>query len=310
MYSQFIHTSNVQTWGVCTEHPSSAQVWIVHHLLFVFWSVETTQKDVVHSCITLELNRMPILSSSVHHICRYALYVVMTLRLSDHCSHLNSAERRDRDMDKIKLIKETRSWTKIFMCMHFRSQPTARVIPVVPTFGSPELPQRRQRWTGIWKEEGMPRDSAHTARMTHTFTCQWPACSVQWYSVSMSAFMVCLLATYEIWMNICCTHHRLRAYDWWLHTCTLNVVHIKPSAGCLTCEHSFPPPVCRSCLQPSSFTFDVFWWRWQLFVFLTFLIKEIYLRRYGRNHNCSLIYSRLNFIYGWIEAFFAQLWVL
>jgi len=143
------------------------------------------------------------------------------------------------------------------MCMHFRSLPTARVIPVVPTFGSPELPRRHRRQTGIWKDEDI----------TITFTCWWPARSVWWYSVSISASMVCLPATCEIWTNIYCAHHRLRACAWWLHTCTLNVMHIKPSAGCLTCEHSFPPPTCRSCLQPSLFTFDVFWWRWEIFFF-------------------------------------------
>ena len=67
----------------------------------------------MYRCSTLELKRMSILSSIVYHICRYALYVVMTLRLSDHRSHLNSAERRDRDVDKIKSSQETRSWTEI-----------------------------------------------------------------------------------------------------------------------------------------------------------------------------------------------------
>jgi len=64
---------------------------------------------VVYTCSTLQLNRMPILSPIVHYICRYALYVIMTLLLSDHHLHLNSAERRGRDMDKIKSSKATRS---------------------------------------------------------------------------------------------------------------------------------------------------------------------------------------------------------
>jgi len=68
---------------------------------------------VAYRCSTMELNSVPTLSSNVHQICRYALYVVMTLRLSDHHSHLNTAERRVRDMDKIKSSKETRSWTEI-----------------------------------------------------------------------------------------------------------------------------------------------------------------------------------------------------
>ena len=36
-------------------------------------------------------------------------------------------------------------------------------------------------------------------------------------------------------------HHRLRAYARWLHTCIPQVIWIDPSAGCLNCEHSFPP---------------------------------------------------------------------
>jgi len=106
-------------------------------------------------------------------------------------------------------------------------------------------------------------------RITHTFTCRWPSRSVRWHSVSMSPSMVCLPATYEIWTNIYCTHHRLQVYAWWLNTCTLNAMHIKPSAGCLTCEHSFPPPGGPvSNLHCSPLT--LFWWRRQLFVFLRF----------------------------------------
>jgi len=35
--------------------------------------------------------------------------------------------------------------------------------------------------------------------------------------------------------------HRLRTYDWLLHTCTLMVIHIKLPVTCLSCERSFPP---------------------------------------------------------------------
>jgi len=45
MYSEFIHASNVQTCSARTEGPPWAQPWIFYHLLFVFGSVETTQKD-------------------------------------------------------------------------------------------------------------------------------------------------------------------------------------------------------------------------------------------------------------------------
>jgi len=161
--------------------------------------------------------------------------------------------------DKIEQRNQELDWDMHILWMRFHCLPTARVIPVVPTFGSPKLPQRRRHQTGIWKDEGMPRGQCShglRANITHTFTRQWPARCVLWYSVSMSsASMVCLLTTYKIWTDICCAHHRLRAYAWWLHTCTLKAMHIKPFAGCLSCEHSFPPPACRSCLQPSLFTY-------------------------------------------------------
>jgi len=95
-----------------TLHQRNHELSIICCSYFDLWRQRRKMRDV-YRCSTLELNRMPILSSIVHHICRYALYVVMTLRLSDHHSHLNNAERRGRDMDKIKSSKETRSWTEI-----------------------------------------------------------------------------------------------------------------------------------------------------------------------------------------------------
>jgi hypothetical protein len=95
-----------------TLHQRNHELSIICCSYFDLWRQRRKMRDV-YRCSTLELNRMPILSSIVHHICRYALYVVMTLRLSNHHSHLNSAERRGRDMDKIKSSKETRSWTEI-----------------------------------------------------------------------------------------------------------------------------------------------------------------------------------------------------
>jgi len=105
------------------------------------------------------------------------------------------------------------------------SLPTARVIPVVSTFGSPKLPRRCGQCSHGQIElqakllnyflgsnkSNINQSHGLRARITHTFTYWWPARSVLWYSVSMSsASMVCLPATYEIWTNICCAHHRLR----------------------------------------------------------------------------------------------------
>jgi len=58
---------------------------------------------------------------------------------------------------------------------------------------------------------------------------------------ALARALVCPPATPQIWTNSCRTRHRLRAYDWWLHTCTLLVMHIKLTVRCLSCEHSFPP---------------------------------------------------------------------
>ena len=60
--------------------------------------------------------------------------------------------------------------------------------------------------------------------------------------------LVCPPATPQIWTNSFRARHRLRAYDWWLHswwlyTRTWLVMYIKLSVGCLSCEHSFPPLV-------------------------------------------------------------------
>jgi len=85
------------------------QLSIICCSYFDLWR-QRRKMRVLYRCSTLELNRMPILSSVVHQVCWHALYVVMTLRLSDHHSHLNSAERYGC---KIKSSKETRSWTEI-----------------------------------------------------------------------------------------------------------------------------------------------------------------------------------------------------
>ena len=83
------------------------------------------------------------------------------------------------------------------------------------------------------------------ARIPRVFECWWPPSSVRWFSVSsltsLRASMVCALATHQIWTNGYCAHHRLRAYVRWLHTCIPQVTWINPSAGCLSCEHSFSP---------------------------------------------------------------------
>jgi hypothetical protein len=58
---------------------------------------------------------------------------------------------------------------------------------------------------------------------------------------SLVASLVSALATHQIWTSGYCAHHILRAYARWFNTCTLKVMRIKPSAGCLRCEHSFLP---------------------------------------------------------------------
>jgi len=195
MYSEFAHASKVQTCSVCTEHPSSAQAWIVHHLLFVFWSVETTQKDAwcvqmfnagIEPCAYTEFNCV---------ICRYALYVVMTLRSSDYHSHLNSAERRGRDMDKIKSSKETRSWTEICIhcaCISVLSQQRGLFL------WSPHLdPQNCLGAVGARQEFERTKECLGT--VLTRFVCKndpyinmlMTSTFCQWYSVSMSASMVC-----------------------------------------------------------------------------------------------------------------------
>jgi len=112
---------------------------------------------------------------------------------------------------------------------------------------------------------GQCRHCVH-ARIPCAFKCWWPPSSAQWFTVSSSTSlhacsevdeetenhwaeldhgsMVCALTTHQIWTNGYCAHRRLRAYAWWLHTCILQVMCIEPSAGCLSCEHSFPPLQC------------------------------------------------------------------
>jgi len=70
--------------------------------------------------------------------------------------------------------------------------------------------------------------------------------------VHINFTMVCALVTHQIWTNGYRAHNRLRAYARWLHTCILQVMCIEPSAGCLSCEHSFQPLV----YKPTS------WWSW------------------------------------------------
>jgi len=92
-------------------------------------------------------------------------------------------------------------------------------------------------------------------RTPRAFKCWWPPSSGRWFSVSSSTSlrvsMVCALVTNQIWTNGYRVHHRLRTYARWLHTYIPQVMWIDPSAGCLSCEHSFPPLVYKA---PTS------WW--------------------------------------------------
>ena len=227
-----------------TLHQRIHELSIICCSYFDLWR-QRRKMHVMYRCSTLELKCMPILSSIVHHICRYALYVVMTLRLSDHHSHLNSPERRGRDMDKIKSSKETRSWTEICIycaCISVLSQQRGLFL------WSPLLdPQNYLGAVGAGQEFERTKDCLGDS--AHTFCVhEWPIRSHvdDQHILSGDILSLCL----HPW-SVCWRPMR-------------------------SCEHSFPPPACRSCLQPSSFTFEAFWLRRQLFVFLTFLILEIW----------------------------------
>jgi len=100
---------------------------------------------------------------------------------------------------------------------------------------------------------------------------------------SVPASLVWSLVTHQIWTNSGCAHHKLCAYAWWLHTCTLKVILIKLPAGCLSCEHSFPPPACKFCPQPSWLTFSAVLMEEATFRVPTFFISgDMYLLRYGQ----------------------------
>jgi len=143
-------------------------------------------------------------------------------------------EQRSQELD----------WDMHMLCMHFHSLPSARVISVGPVFD----PQNQVGVIGltgmIWKGKARCVDSADTVWVQeyhvhlnvddlwflpadflsphlHHFKHPW---SLRWWPIRFD-----------------CAHHRLRAYARWLHTCILQVIFIKPSAGCLSCEHSFPP---------------------------------------------------------------------
>ena len=108
------------------------------------------------------------------------------------------------------------------------------VIPVCPVSWSPKSHQRHWRSTGIWKGlNTLCGQCPHglRARTTHAYTCWWAPsysqCSSWYFSVALSRVLVWLSATPQIWTNSWRARHRRREYDWWLHTCTLLVMHIK-----------------------------------------------------------------------------------
>jgi len=190
MHSEFIHTSNVHTCSVCTEHPSSAQAWIVHHFLFVFGSVETTQKD---ACCVQMFNDGTEQCAYTEFKCASNMQICIVCRddpafkrpsfAFEYCW----AQGQRYGQDKIEQRNQELDWDMHISCMRIQSLPRARVIPVVPNFGCPKLPRHRRRRTGIWKDEGMPRGQcSHGLRARITHTCRWPARSVWWYFVSMS----------------------------------------------------------------------------------------------------------------------------
>jgi len=62
-------------------HERNHEFFIICCSYLDLWRQRRKMRDVYRCCSTLELNRMPILSSNVHPICKYALFVVTTLRL-------------------------------------------------------------------------------------------------------------------------------------------------------------------------------------------------------------------------------------
>ena len=202
--------------------------------------------DVVQ-VFTLELNCMPLPGSIMHKMCRYTLYAETTLHSNNHHLYLNSADWKGRDTGNNKMEQRSQElyWDMHKLCMHFHSLPSARVISVGPVFD----PQN-QVASSVWQEWSERQGTlcgqcqhGVRARIPRAFRCWWPPSSDRWFSVSSStslqASMVSALVTH--WTNGYCAHHRLRADARWLHTCILQVMCIEPSAGCLSCEHSFPP---------------------------------------------------------------------
>jgi len=125
------------------------------------------------------------------------------------------------------------------------------VIPVCPASWSPKSHQRHWRPTGIWKWlDTLCGQCPHgvRARTPHIYTCQWSPSYSQFSFVycALARALVCPPATPQIWTNSCRARHRLSAYDWWLHACTLLVIYIKLPVRCLICDHSFPPLVSGS----------------------------------------------------------------
>ena len=152
-------------------------------------------------------------------------------------------EQRSQELD----------WDMHMLCMHFHS---------LPSYCRARLRSSKSGWChqsdrNDPKGQGTPCGHCWhrvRARIPRAFKCWWPPSSAHWFfsvslSTSLCASMVCVLATHQIWTNG--YHHRLRAYALWLHMCISQVIWINPSAGCLSCEHSFPPLAYKA---PSS------WW--------------------------------------------------
>jgi len=222
----------------------------------------------------------------VHRVCRCVLYVATTFCLSVHPSYINGAERRARnygpDMEQRSqelgwdIVLPFSAISRSNSCWQRFSIHTSTLMSLAP-------------------EENLKRPGTRCGWCPHTVCLQqclmhsdFDGPQVLSTAIlapcleSVPASLVWALVTHQIWTNSGRAHHKLCAYAWWLHTCTLKVILINLPAGCSSCEHSFPPPAFKFCPQPSWLTFDSVLIEKATFRVPTFLISEMCLWRYGQ----------------------------
>jgi len=214
-----------------------------------------------------------MLISVVHQMCTYALYIPPFVQVQAsiiriwmvlsacqrHWPWWNRSEKPGDHTSSfiwipINNISSQRSQElghdMHMLCMHFHSLPSETVIPVWPVFLSSKPPRRRRPDSkGQGTLCGQCQHGVRAINPVHSHVDGLRVLSADIFSAglkSLPAPLVCAQVTHQIWMNGYCVHHRLYAYARWLHMCTLKVIHIKLSAGCLSCDHSLPPLVSKA----------------------------------------------------------------